>query len=232
MFTDMVGYTSLSERNESLAMELLEEQRKLLRPIFTMHNGKEIKTIGDAFLVEFASALEAVRCAYEIQESLHELNSGRSSERRIPLRIGIHLGDVIHSQNDVYGDAVNVASRIEALAPPGGICVTEQVYDHIRNKFEFPLQSLGKKDLKNIGEKLEVFRAVLPWEKASANQNVQDSRRIAIMPLLNISRAQEDEYFADGMTEELISSISKIPELSVISRTSVMHVCDAVQKPE
>lgn len=223
MFSDMVGYTSLSERNESLAMELLEEHRKLIRPFFPKHNGREIKTIGDAFLVEFASALEAVRCAFDIQQSLHELNASRPMEKKIQLRIGIHLGDVIHSQNDVYGDAVNVASRIEPLAQTGGICVSQQVYDHIRNKTEFPLTSLGKKELKNVGEKIEVFSVVLPWEKGSGNQQVRDSRRIAVMPLLNIAQDQKDEYFADGMTEELISAVSKVPELSVISRTSVMQ---------
>lgn len=223
MFTDIVGYTSLSERNESLALRLLEEHRKLLRPFFPRHNGREIKTMGDAFLVEFASALEAVRCAFDIQQSLHELNSSRPTEKKIELRIGIHLGDIIHRENDVYGDAVNVASRIEPVARPGGICVSEQVYDHIRNKIEFPLTSVGKKELKNVGEKIEIFRMVLPWEYEARNQEVRDNQRIAIMPLLNIAQDQKDEYFADGMTEELISAVSKVPELSVISRTSVMQ---------
>ena len=125
MFTDIVGYTSLSQKNEALAMELLEDHRGIVRPFLAKYNGKEIKTMGDAFLVEFASALEAVRCAFDIQRSLHEANQSRPEDRRIQIRVGVHLGDVIHSQNDVYGDAVNIASRIQPLAAPGGICVTE-----------------------------------------------------------------------------------------------------------
>src|SRR5690349_14006547 len=142
MFTDMVGYTTLSQKSEASAFQLLEEHRKVLRPLFVKHDGLEIKTIGDAFLVEFASALEAVRCAFEIQQSLSELNSDRSPEKKLLLRIGVHLGDVIHGQNDVYGDAVNIASRIEPLSEPGGVCITEQVYDQIKNKFELPFSSV------------------------------------------------------------------------------------------
>jgi adenylate cyclase len=158
MFTDMVGYTALSQKSEASAMQLLEEHRKIVRPFFPKHNGLEVKTIGDAFLVEFASALEAVRCAFEVQQSLHELNSSRSVNERLMLCIGVHLGDVIHGQSDVYGDAVNIASRIEPLADSGGICITGQVYDQIKNKFEFPFLSIGRKELKNVSEPTEVFR--------------------------------------------------------------------------
>ena len=150
MFTDVVGFSSLTQRDEVLAMILLEEHRNIVRRFVPKHNGKEIKTTGDGFLVEFASALEAVRCAYGIQQALHELNSERPREKQISLRIGIHLGDIIQSNGDVFGDSVNVASRIEPLATAGGICVSEQIYDQVRNKLEFPLESLGKRELKNI----------------------------------------------------------------------------------
>src|ERR1700746_3163909 len=121
MFTDMVGYSALSQRNDKLALELLEEHRRLLREIFPRFHGTEIKTIGDAFLVEFGSALEAAQCAIEIQRTLAKRNHDVTSNRRIELKIGIHIGDVVHRDGDVYGDGVNIASRIEQLAGAGGI---------------------------------------------------------------------------------------------------------------
>jgi adenylate cyclase len=223
MFTDLVGYTALTQKNEELAMQLLEEHRRLVRPFFPKHNGREVKTIGDAFLVEFASALEATRCAFEIQQSLYELNSGRPQDRRVLVRVGVHLGDVIHDQSDVYGDAVNIASRIEPLASPGGICVTQQVYDQIKNKFEFPLSTLGEKNLKNVSEPIGVYRVVLPWEKKSESESSLEKNRIAVLPFTNLSPDPADGYFADGMTEELITSLSGVRQLTVIARTSVMR---------
>src|SRR6266853_441764 len=133
MFTDMVGYSALSQRNEALALELLEEHRGVLRGLFPKHQATEIKTTGDGFLVEFASALAAVRCAVEIQRSLAERNQVQPAERRVRIRIGIHLGDVVRSEGDVHGDGVNIAARIEPLADPGGICISEDVERQIRS---------------------------------------------------------------------------------------------------
>jgi adenylate cyclase len=221
-FIDVVGYTLLSQRDEESALKLLEEYRGLLRPIFAKHGGKEVKTMGDGFLVESASALEAVRCAFEVQQVLHDLNSTRPSEKRILARVGIHVGDVIHAQNDIYGDAVNIASRIEPLAEPGGICISEQVFAQIRNRFEFPLPPLGSQNLKNVETPVQVYRISLPWNQTAAEERVQAPRtRIAVLPFSNISPDPSDEYFADGMTEELINTISHNHQLKVIARTSV-----------
>ena len=222
MFTDIAGYTALTQRDEALAMKLLEEHRSLVRPFLPRHNGREVKTIGDAFLVEFGSALEAVRCAYDIQQSLHELNNGRLAQKKVEIRVGIHLGDVIHSQGDVYGDAVNVASRIEPLATPGGICISEEVQRQVRNKLEFPMVSLGRRELKNVGESVEVFKVVLPWERQEAAGQGLDRNRVAVLPFANMSPDPADEYFADGMTEELIDRLAQIKGIEVIARTSVM----------
>jgi adenylate cyclase len=172
MFTDMVGYSALSQRDDRLALELLEEHRQLLREIFPRFYGTEIKTIGDAFLVEFGSALEAAQCAIEIQRTLAKRNHDVTSDRRIDLKIGIHIGDVIHRDGDVYGDGVNIASRIEQLAGAGGICVSTDVERQIRNALEARFEKFGSADLKNIKLPMELFRIVLPWETGRKERGV------------------------------------------------------------
>ena len=223
MFTDMVGYTALGQKNESLSLALVEEQRKVVRPILLRHNGREVKTIGDAFLVEFGSALDAVRCAYEIQRATKEFNLPLAEDRRVHLRIGVHLGDVVELQGDISGDAVNVASRIETLAEDGGVCITRQLYDQVKGKVDIPMSSLGPKPLKNVAEPMEVFRMVMPWEtKETPAGRGLDRFRVAVLPFANMSPDSRDEYFADGMTEELITSLSGVKQFTVIARTSVM----------
>src|SRR5205809_5191778 len=164
MFTDIVGYSALSQRDSKLALELLEEHRQLLREIFPRFNGTEIKTIGDAFLIEFNSALEAAQCAIEIQRALAKRNHDVTPDRRIELKIGIHIGDVVHRGGDVYGDGVNIASRIEPLAGAGGVCVSMDVERQIRNALEARFEKFGSAELKNIKLPMELFRIVLPWE--------------------------------------------------------------------
>jgi len=267
MFTDMVGYSALAQRDDKVALELLEEHRRLLRAIFPQFHGTEIKTIGDAFLVEFGSALEAAQCAIEIQRTLAKRNHDVTSNRRMELKIGIHIGDVVHRDGDVYGDGVNIASRIEQLAGAGGICVSMDVERQIRNALEARFEKFGSADLKNIKLRMDLFRIILPWEKGAespakrtskkspllvpaailvilallagwwwmqrknqpsvgahavpaAPTNTPDQKSVAVLPFVNLSDDKGSEYFSDGVSEELLTVLQKIPGMHVAARTS------------
>lgn len=163
MFTDMVGYSALAQRDEVLSIELLEEHQRLLRPIFPRFGGKEIETAGDSFFVEFHSALEATQCAIEIQKTLNERNGSHPNERGIRIRIGLHVADVLHMHGRVHGDGVNIAARIEPLAPPEGICLSEDVARQIRNKIDLPLIPVSPVVLKNIEMPVGLFMVGVPW---------------------------------------------------------------------
>ncbi|HEV2226955.1 MAG TPA: adenylate/guanylate cyclase domain-containing protein, partial [Nitrososphaerales archaeon] len=224
MFTDMVGYTALTQSNESQALDVLERHNRLIRPFFPKFHGTEVKTIGDSFMVEFDSAMDATNCAIEIQRFLHDYNVSSRDEWKITLRIGVHLGDVVHSGNDILGDAVNIASRLQPLAEPEGICVSDQVFGQVRNKIPQALVKMVPQEMKNVRFPVDVYKVVMPWDRESSEEALQlDSKRIAVLPFTNMSPDPQDEYFADGLTEELISTMSKMSELKVISRTSVMQ---------
>jgi adenylate cyclase len=221
MYTDIEGYTALTQRDEPLALKLLETHRELLRPVFTKYSGREIKTLGDGFLLEFDSALQATECAGEAQRVLRDYN--QTAFDKIPVRIGIHVGDVIHRDRDVYGDAVNIASRIVGLAAGGEICISAQVYDQVHNKVPYRLLKLGPQALKNVSFQTDVYKMEMPRQTSKMESARLDRNRVAILPLVNMTSDPNDEFFADGMTEEMISTLSNISGLTVISRTSTMQ---------
>ncbi len=231
MFTDIVGYTELTQKNEALALELLKEHRKIIRPIILSHDGIEIKTIGDAFLIEFPSVLQAFSSAIRIQNAISKHSIDAPNSMRIQIRIGIHVGDVVHSEGDVYGDAVNIASRIVSQAAPGSIWVSRQVADQVTNWRDAQLVSLGNYELKGVANALELYSVVTPPNGTDTIIHAQageggpstEKNRVAVLPLANISADPADEYFVDGLTEEIIGRLSGISGLRVIARSSVMR---------
>jgi len=263
MFTDMVGYSARMHRDEPLALEMLEEQRGLLRQAFLAHSGHEIEAVGDGFFVEFGNALGAVQCAVEIQRRLAERNGAVPPGRRFQVRIGLHLGDVVAREERVHGDGVNIAARIEPLAEPGGICLSEDVARQVQNKIEYPLHRLGTGELKNIDTPVGIYRLALPWEERhrswldrlgfalrrrdvrraiaaapalvvlavlalsfligrgdKAGHQLPDRPSVAVLPFTNMSGDREQDYFADGLTEDIITSLSHFRELFIIARNS------------
>lgn len=290
MFTDIVNFTRLTQADESKALDILSGHKSLLEPVFETYHGRVIKMLGDGYLVIFDSALQASRCAIDIQEALFRSQMDIPRNEQMRIRIGIHLGDVEEHENDVFGDDVNIASRIEAICPPGGICLSEDAARRVRGKLDFALVGLGPVTLKNVKNPVEIDQIRLPWAEAPAFHrrvikflrqpvtlgivsalavlvlagwwalsqgntgpnsmdtivsnsdsdteaipvenavNSDDSdgtiSALAVLPFANLSPDEENEYFSDGLTEELINAFSRLDGLRVISRTSVFAYKD------
>lgn len=219
----MAGYSRLMEADETGTLARLRTHRiELIDPAIAKNKGRIIKTTGDGMLVEFQSVTDAVKCAVEIQQRMKRRNSDVPQERRIEFRIGINLGDIIFDDDDIFGDGVNIAARIEQLADVGGICVTAAVATQIADRLEIAMEDLGEKTLKNISRPVRLYRigfdsAVLP--EVEAKRSISKPS-IVVLPFDNMSGDPEQEFFADGLTEDIITELSRHHELFVISRNS------------
>jgi len=220
---DVVGYSRLMQLDEAGTLAALKARRKnILQPIVAKHNGRIVKLMGDGVLIEFASAVDAVECAVLLQEAMGAANADLPGDRRIRLRIGINLGDVMVEGSDLYGDGVNIAARIEALADPGSIFVSRTVFNHVRGKVNVGFDDLGERQLWNIADPVRIYRPRLEGEVTTAHPALAlpDKPSIAVLPFQNLSGDPEQEYFADGIVEDIITALSRFRNLFVIARNS------------
>ena len=235
---DVVGFSRLAGADEDRTLARLRALRSdLIDPTIAVHHGRIVKRTGDGAIVEFRSVVDAVRCAIEVQHGMVERNAGLPPERRIEFRIGIHLGDVVEeSDGDLMGDGVNIAARLEGVAEPGAICLSEDAYRQVRARLDLQVSDLGAKQLKNIIEPMRVFALQVgaaaesglgagvkpkPESEAATRPRAEsDKPSIAVLPFANMSADPEQEYFADGISEDIITALSKLPQLFVIARNS------------
>jgi adenylate cyclase len=219
MFTDIVGYTALMGKDEQKAFTILNENRELQKPIVEQYNGKWIKELGDGVMMSFITVSDAVNAAVKIQEAC-------DAAKDFQLRIGIHLGEVVFENDDVFGDGVNIASRIQSAAKPGSIYISESVHHNVSNKKEINTRFVGEEQLKNVKEPIKIFEVIIKdvnLDRATKNPlTTVPQNSIAVLPFANMSSDPEQEYFSDGITEEIITDLSHLHDMLVISRSSVM----------
>ena len=229
---DVAGYSRLMAADEEGTLAALNARRQVIDELIARHHGRIFTTAGDSVMAEFASAVEAVRCAAAIQQEIERRNADLPEPRRMLFRVGVNLGDVMVGGDNLFGDGVNVAARLESVAEPGGICISGAVYDQIRNKVDLSFDDLGERSLKNIGYPVRVFGvrrdgAAEPGSLPERPAGISPIRpsalpSIAVLPFANLGGDPEQEYFADGITEDLITELSRFQELRVIARNSVM----------
>jgi adenylate cyclase len=229
---DVAGYSRLMGANEEGTLAQLKSiRRALVDPTISAHRGRIVKTTGDGMLVEFASAVDAMRNAFAIQRGMAERNTAVPQDQRIEFRVGIHVDDVIFDENDIFGDGVNIAARLEGIAEPGGIYISDDAYRQVRGKVDIACDDMGPQPLKNIAEPMRAWRVRLTGESPSAAQSgsavgqsqalpLPDKPSIAVLPFQNMSGDPEQEYFADGIVEDIITALSRFKALFVIARNS------------
>ncbi|MBA3447634.1 MAG: adenylate/guanylate cyclase domain-containing protein, partial [Pseudaminobacter sp.] len=220
---DVVGFSRLMEADEVGTLEALKARRRnILDPLIAKHQGRMVKVMGDGVIVEFASAVNAVQCAIDLQEATANANTTIPEARRIVLRIGINLGDVIVDGSDLYGDGVNVAARIESVCEPGRVCISSSVHDQVKRKLDIGFDDLGTKAMKNIAEPVRVYRVSTgpAIDNKASDATTTNMPSIAVLAFQNMSGDSEQEYFADGVVEDIITALSRISGLLVIARNS------------
>jgi adenylate cyclase len=222
---DVAGYSRLMGQDEEGTLTHLKVVRgELVDPCISEHRGRIVKTTGDGLLVEFASVVDAVRCAVEVQREMIARNAAAPAQRRIEFRIGINVGDIIIEDGDIFGDGVNIAARLEALAEPGGICLSAAAHEQVRDRLDIAFNDLGEQQVKNIARPVRVFRIATRAPSrvvtAPVSLTLPDKPSMAVLPFTNMSGDPEQEFFADGIAEDVITALSRYPSLFVIARNS------------